>query len=169
MKSCPKCATVKPLSEFYNNNGRKSGKRSNCKDCDRRYRSTYLSKPENRAKNCRNQAEYRTDPETRAKKILNAAIQRDPDCAVTLDHVLNGIRREYCPVTGIKFDLTRDGPWSKNRRYNPYSPSLDRIDSRFGYTNENTRIVIWQYNLMKGELTDEEVDFVCRRVVARDA
>ena len=36
------------------------------------------------------------------------------------------------------------------------------VSHSLGYTKENTRIVIWQYNLMKGELTDSELLDICK-------
>lgn len=43
-----------------------------------------------------------------------------------------------CALSGLRFDL-RSAGYGKARR--PFAPSLDRIDSRGGYTRENVRLV----------------------------
>jgi hypothetical protein len=39
----------------------------------------------------------------------------------------------------------------------PLSPSLDRIDPRFGYVAGNVHVVVWVYNRAKGDGTHEDV------------
>jgi hypothetical protein len=103
----------------------------------------------------------------RARAMLRNA-QRSPDgCTLTLDWIIAGIRRGCCPVTGIVFDLTNGHQKITGRVKNPYSPSLDRINPKGPYSPENTRVVIWQYNMMKGELSDGEIAEICRRILMR--
>jgi hypothetical protein len=71
-----------------------------------------------------------------------------------------------CPVTGIAFDLTNGHQLISGRAKNPYAPSLDRIEPKGSYSPENTRVVIWQYNMMKGELSDREIEYICALVAA---
>lgn len=52
-----------------------------------------------------------------------------------------------CQVTGVPFEL--EGKRGQTRR--PYFPSIDRIDSKRGYTKANTRIVIAAANLAMNE------------------
>jgi len=67
---------------------------------------------------------------------------------ITLDWVIERITRGICEATGDK--LT-----TKTKQ--PNTASLDRIDpSNPNYTPENSRIVTWQFNNMKGAFTDEE-------------
>lgn len=92
-----------------------------------------------------------------------APISKIFSCTVDLSYIVQQIENRICPVTGIQFQLSNESEKKKNA----YSPSIDRINSGEGYTNQNTRIVIWQYNLMKGELTDIEVIEICKRVLER--
>jgi len=62
-----------------------------------------------------------------------------------------------CEATGIRLRLPRRGPQE------PYSPSLDRIDSSQGYTPDNCRIVCWAFNRAVGEWGDEVFSFVAQR------
>lgn len=52
-----------------------------------------------------------------------------------------------CALTGIALETTN----RPGQRCNPYAVSLDRIDSRMGYTSGNVRLVVWCMNWMLGE------------------
>jgi hypothetical protein len=56
----------------------------------------------------------------------------------------------HCPVLGIQLRIS-------NRPRDPYSPSVDRIDSRKGYTKDNIVIVSNRVNALKGDATVEEL------------
>jgi hypothetical protein len=71
------------------------------------------------------------------------------------------VSQSHCSVTGIEFDYSRPTKTKKN----PYAPSLDRIDPNTGYIHGNVRLVIWQYNLMKGEISDKELLKICKGIV----
>lgn len=49
-----------------------------------------------------------------------------------------------CALTGMKFSLEKSDGKS---RCNPYVPSIDRIDSKLGYTKDNVRLVCWAINI----------------------
>jgi hypothetical protein len=57
-------------------------------------------------------------------------------------------RTGRCEATGQPFDLDAD------EKRNPFFPSLDRIDSSKGYLDENVRVVVSAFNLMRGDLED---------------
>ena len=63
-----------------------------------------------------------------------------------------------CEVTGATFALSAGKPA-------PLSASIDRIDSSKGYTPENSRMVIWAFNRMKGDMSDDET-FAIAKLVA---
>jgi len=61
----------------------------------------------------------------------------------------------FCEATGIPFDLqTRR---SDIHACNPWVPSLDRIDSSGPYLKENVQVVVYMYNVCKGEFSHEDV------------
>ena len=98
--------------------------------------------------------------EGRAKSMLKTSKRRSSKFSnvleeehVDLEFIMSKLKLGKCEVTGIPFEYENLYPYSTN----PLAPSIDRIDSKVGYTKSNCRIVIWQYNLMKGELTDDEV------------
>ena len=77
---------------------------------------------------------------------------------VTITHewVREKIERGICEATGDKLTTTAK---------QPNTASIDRIDPKNpNYTTENTRIVTWQFNNMKGAFTDEEFIRVAKQL-----
>lgn len=75
----------------------------------------------------------------------------------TLEEILTAIKGRACCKTGIPFALVVVGA-PKNIRH-PFAPSPDRRDNNKGYTKENTDWVCWAYNQMKGQATDQELEY----------
>jgi hypothetical protein len=65
-------------------------------------------------------------------------------------------RPSHCPVFGSELVYRADG----RRRDN--SASIDRIDSRRGYTNDNVWVISWRANQIKNDATLDEL----KRLVA---
>ncbi len=168
-KYCMRCETAKPLTEFASDKDRHDGRFHSCKECVRRYMSyRWQNNSEHRAKQQVRSRKYYETPESRARVMVANAKRRRPDgFTLTVEHVLDGINAGICPVTGIAFDMTNEHEKLTGRSRNPYSPLLDRIDSRLPYTNENCRIVCTQFNTMKGELSDAEILYLCRLIASR--
>lgn len=188
MKTCNKCGAAKPLNDFYSDATRKGGRYPNCKICHGEYTRARYRRTEEKAKRSerakqlhassqkfrddakRRGAKFYSSVDGRARALLNNA-RKSPatvsgkEFDITVDFIADLIKAGTCPMTGLLFDLTNDHQTLTGRVKNPYAPSLDRIDSRRGYTKDNVRVVIWQYNLMKGELTDAEVKLMCEQVL----
>lgn len=185
MKFCKKCNTCKPVTEFYVSKSHKDGHYPNCKTCHNAYvRKRYNNedvkskrktryaenrkKPEFVEKNKKRATNFYDSVEGRAKTLYAGVIRRQPDATVTYEQILSGIKNGFCSATGLPFDFEIKSYKDKTgRRSNPFSPSVDKIDPKIGYTPENTRIVIWQYNMMKSELLDAEVYLICKAVVEK--
>jgi hypothetical protein len=67
-----------------------------------------------------------------------------------------------CEVTGLPFELDKPDGY----RFYPWAPSVDRIDCKRGYTQDNCRLVVWIYNMAKSEWCDEDVLKMARALVA---
>lgn len=65
-----------------------------------------------------------------------------------------------CALTGLRMNFT-----AKVNGTDLLRPSLDRIDSRGGYTPNNICLVCTRVNIMKGNLTESQFIWMCRQVV----
>jgi len=186
-KICTMCNLAKPLTDFYKSvrkdrpNGLNYKYHTYCKECTKKkardlysqsdmrekrleYYRTKCNDPSYKMKSNIRSRNFYNSNEGRAKTLLNSARSRahkysefDLDDAFILEKITKG----RCEVTGIPFDMSSPVGTFKN----PYSPSIDRIDNKKGYTKTNTRIVLWQVNLMHGELSDDEFLEICKAVV----
>ena len=185
-KTCSKCNQSLPLFDFYVQRIKKDGSvkyHPFCKDCTKQYnRDRYATVESYREK--RKQREKNLSPEQlakkkqtsekhyestigRAKRLLSGskhrALENNLEYDLDFEFIHERIAAGYCSVTGLPFDLKKPVGTVKNA----YSPSLDRIDHTRGYTKDNVRVVIWQFNMMKGELTDRELQKLCAIVAER--
>lgn len=179
---CNTCDIEKLESDFYK---KSDGFYKKCKECVKAYnRQQYKENPEYKEKRIKRYKEKLTPQiilknkersknfyksiSGRAKNLLKSAQRRSGKFNEPLDldenFILEKLEKGYCEVTGLKFDF--DSPIDTCK--NPYSPSIDRIDPNIGYIKSNVRIVIWQYNLMKGELTDDQLLGLCKLIVERN-
>lgn len=62
---------------------------------------------------------------------------------ISIEWVRSRLEDGCCEITKIPFDL-------KAEKRSPYSPSVDRIDSNKGYTEENCRLILWSLNASFG-------------------
>ena len=96
----------------------------------------------------------------RAKKI-------GVDFDIDLPFIAEMARRQSyrCELSGIIFD-TRS---ARDRRANPFRPSIDRIDCSKGYTRDNVRLVLIAVNYGLADFADEIYLEICKSVVKTDA
>lgn len=91
----------------------------------------------------------------RACKLRNHCKQRakinNYDFNLTKQLIIDKLKIGICEKTGIKLILD-------DLIYNPYAPSIDRIDNNKGYTNDNIQITCMIYNFCKNKFTDEQVE-----------
>lgn len=90
----------------------------------------------------------------RASRLKNGCKQRarehNFEFDLDIDIIRDKLEKGICEKTGIKFEFT-------SFDYNPLAPSIDRIDSNKGYTNDNIQIVCMIYNFCKNKFTEEQV------------
>ena len=89
---------------------------------------------------------------------------------LSMSKVSAAISAGGCEATGIPFDMNVDRLRQKDRliRRSPWTPSLDRKDPAQGYTDKNTRVVVWLFNAAKESFTDADVMTMARAFVATD-
>ena len=170
-KACRKCGDVKPVAEFYR---QARGYTSYCKDCmkelsrqrvlDGRDKVSKIKYEEKRGHTRGTVTRTKTgtgrrnltDIERAAYNLYHNATKRslygDIPLEITREDILNLVT-EFC--ANNHHVLTRGK--------HPFKPSLDRIDSKKGYTPDNIRIC-WQIeNYCKNTYTDVDVVEFCKR------
>jgi len=76
------------------------------------------------------------------------------------EFVEKGVLNGKCAVTKLKFSKK-----SSSKTHRSFAASIDRIDSKLGYTDSNCQIVCWIYNRAKGNGTHKEVLILAEALV----
>lgn len=164
-KVCSKCKADKNISDFSKNRSRKDGLEYWCKSCKSAYekpvRDSYRSKPEVREKERRQASKWQKDKTKNCPEywMYWSARQRAKKRGLEFTIVVGDIHiPEFCPILNIR--LSRNTGPNGVRGPASSSPSLDRIDSRKGYTKENIQVISNRANTMKSDATLEELALV---------
>ena len=89
-------------------------------------------------------------------RVAGGRMPTNGNVTSTPDWIINRIEKGICEATGDKLTT---------QTKQPNTASLDRIDpNNPDYTPENSRIVTWQFNNMKGVYTDEEFIRVAKQL-----
>lgn len=96
-------------------------------------------------------------------KSKNNARVRKINFLLELEDVQAMLKRSglLCEVTMIPFDMRKEGGY----RVRPWVPSIDRIDSSFGYTPSNCRLVCAAVNSAMNEFGEEVFYRIAHAVV----
>jgi hypothetical protein len=81
--------------------------------------------------------------------------------SITREWVTNKLNVGKCEMTGRQFVFQVDS----GKGAGAYSPSLDRIEPRLGYTPENTRLILWGVNCAKNKFTDDVMKEVAHAIL----
>ena len=156
MRSCYQCG--KDLDEL--------GKNRKAIYCSTKCKCKFLREndPENKRKAYREN--YLKDSAGKAVQLWHGArtraIKSNIEFTITVEWIQERLDNKICEVTGLPFTFTyRDGK-------QPWSPSLDRVDPTIGYTEENTRVVVWLYNAAKNVFNDSDVLLMATALVNKD-
>jgi len=155
MLRCSKCGEDKPETDFHISRHKKNtaGRVYHCSTCvaksQKKRNMTEIGYKANLWQNLRGNA---------ARRNISVNIEK------------SDIQRLYddqgglCAVTGLpmQFSALESGK-------NSYAVSVDRIDSSRGYYQDNIRLVCARVNLMKMELSDEQMQFWCRAILKGDS
>ena len=82
-------------------------------------------------------------------KSKKSASKRGHEWSLTLEWLLKQLGHGVCARTRLPFVLETGR--------NPFCPSIDRIDSALGYTEDNAQVVCHIYNLAKSNWDHETV------------
>ena len=144
-KRCADCGEVKNFSLFHKNAQQKDGYSCYCNKCSTdRNKNKYIKASQ--------------DHEWKLKQTLRASKQRAEKNNLEHTLTLNDLKQLYpqdnkCPILNI--DLCWGFPKDS-------SPSLDRIDSKQGYTYENCQIISNRANRIKSDASVDELELVVK-------
>lgn len=155
IKYCPGCDTVYPKENFrIRTKKTKSGESDTfrdhvCKKCSSKESADYRATKKGKVAELYRRAKVRAVKNNRQFDLTKEWIEARLEA--------NDWR---CEVTRISFE-----PGSEHGYHSLYAMSLDRIDSKGGYTRDNVRIVINWLNVAKMDLSDKDFRDLCKRVV----
>jgi hypothetical protein len=163
---CKKCNKWKNKEDWYYT--KKTKKDSMCKSCRKEYRKDaknlhmknyYIENKEHYLELHRKWRENNLE-----KKLWysckNNAARKNIDFEIKPSDI---IIPEICPVLGIPLDTHAESGVGTGYdwKLNPFRPSVDRIDSKKGYTKDNISVISWRANTLKSDGTLEELKKIC--------
>mgnify|MGYP000005459383 FL=1 len=152
---CYKCNKYKPEEDFDNSpsNWFRNGKDRRCKDCKKQQ---YLKrKAANRGKKDLNRILLE-----RYHGVLERSNKKGQECTITLDY----LRELWCKQNGLCAISNLPMTYIFNNGRIPTNVSVDRIDSKKGYTRDNVQLVCMAINQMKSDLDNNTFYNLCKAV-----
>ena len=148
MKICFKCKENKSFELFFKHRQTSDGYHSWCKECCKKGNETSRQK-------------LNSTIEGRARAFLrnakNSAVKRNQEFSITIDDIVDCWNSQWavCAYTGRNMTL-------EIGKLN--TVSIERINSKIGYTKENTILVCQAVNRMKTDFSYEEFYELCKDV-----
>lgn len=149
---------------FYKSHGRPDGLCPQCKNCMKANAAARRASGQERIIQREWRKKVRNKPSFRASRLLADSKSRNKgEFDLTLEWLTAKLEAGHCEITGLPFDTTGDGAPAR-----AFAPSLDRTDSSLGYTQDNTKVVVWIYNRAKGVQSHKEVMILANALVAHN-
>jgi hypothetical protein len=148
MKTCFKCKDTKSFDLFFRHGQTSDGYHSWCKTCctdgNKKSRQKLNSTIEGRAK-------------VFLRNAKNSALKRNQEFSITIEDIVKCWDQQvgFCAYSGRK--MTLDAGLLN-------TVSIERIDSKVGYTAENTILVCQAINRMKSDFPFDEFYKLCSEV-----
>lgn len=101
-------------------------------------------------------------PLSHLNAIKQNAIKRNLNYTVTPEYLWNLFLKQNrkCALSGVQLDFTLQRNSSRTRSIGT-TASLDRINSKIGYIEDNVRWIHKELNIMRGSLSDERFLYWC--------
>lgn len=153
---CYKCLNYKLLDNFDNNN-----------------ENFYRDKKDRRCKDCKREQYNKRKNQNRGKKDLNRILlerflglkerskSKNLEVSITIEDLRNLwiLQNGKCALSGINMTYI----FNKGRTFT--NVSIDRVDSKKGYTKDNIQLVCMVVNQMKSDLSKEELINFCKNII----
>ncbi len=121
-------------------------------------RCVYVELDYDRDRAIKERVAYGKDISCRVHALVRAIKWRAKEKGLDYDldegQILERFKKGTCEKTNLHFDLRLVGRGKRSA----FTPSIDRIDSKRGYTMDNVQVVCLFYNLMKSNFTEVEVN-----------
>lgn len=143
---CNRCKSQKDISCFSNEkrNVANHGKRYQCKSCDSESNRKWCENLSSEGKKklyANNRKYYEGSIKGRVIMLFNSIKQRckknGHKIEIDANFIENKLQKGKCEVTGIVFTNIK----SERGGITPFSPSVDRINSKIGYAKENIQCI----------------------------
>ena len=97
------------------------------------------------------------------RKIRSRSKNFNIDTDLTWEYLIELLdyQDRKCAITSLPFEFK----YSFHGRIDQYRASVDRIDSKKGYTKDNVQLVCAQVNIMKHQSSSEELLFWATKIV----
>ncbi len=164
-KRCKGCEKKKPLAEFYRQKAGIGGRTAWCKQCSAERHKANRWGTYNKTHNADRAITIGGRTTSLIRAIKYRSKKKGLEFDLTRDWFIERFERGVCGVTGLSFEL--GGGRREERLTHPFSPSVDRISPAKGYTRDNCRLVVLNYNMAKGEFTHEDVLTWARALVRK--
>jgi hypothetical protein len=191
-RKCWKCKTEKPLTnEFFSKDSiDKLGYQKACKVCQKARAKVYNEANKDYFKQKNKENYKKEDNKERYQKykpaflerrnkqgqsirgrlytLLNAAQGRAKKNNLHIDIDLNFLLNLYeqqqgkCKLTNIEFTFINR---SSGNNFNPFNPSIDKIDATKGYTKDNVRLVCTIVNLALNTFGEGDFKIMCEAYI----
>lgn len=153
---CDYCGTAesKPTSEYQRNI--RLGRKNFCsRSCSVKYSNKYVKKNRLQMHDISQHAGNKRDAFTPFRYTYRNARKRYKEFNMTLENLADQwvSQKGICPFSGLTLEL----PDYKRQVHFSIRASLDRIDSSKGYVVGNIQFVSTMINLMKSNLSDQDV------------
>lgn len=158
-KYCQGCERTLSVDNFTSCKTNKDGLQGCCKECRHETANKHFSTYDGFMNRLYLSLKHNTA--TRSKDLL-------------IEITENDIKDQYqkqdglCALTGIKMTHLAYQTDANNRTINNYNISVDRIDSQKGYIKDNIQLICAAVNLMKSDLTEDELLLLAHSICVKN-
>lgn len=169
MKKCSKCNMEYPMNNFIKNKDCIDGYAGTCKNCQNKYSRKWKHRNSKRLSLLRRKRYAETEGMEVKMRVANRKklyplrfrcqmlrsgmrdrariknLEYDKDFFTTNYLIKRLSKNSNCQCCGKKLDLG----YKNDKKFNENSPSMDRVNSKAGYTKKNTAILCWRCNRIK--------------------
>jgi len=163
-KTCKDCQKIireaykQKHPEYFKNKGKEHYKKENNKERYSKYKDSYLER----------RSEWSKSVRGKLYDLLEAARTRAVKNNLTIDIDLDFLLKLYeeqggkCKLTNLNFTFIKR---EKGKNFNPFNPSIDKIDHLKGYTKDNIRLVCTIVNLALNTFGENNFALMCQAYI----